>query len=121
MFGKRKILKDGEKAQAVVVDSDMSGYSNSKGINKYHLKLRVQFDDGSTVETKCSAYPAGPMRAFNPGDIVPVRYYAKDRSVVEVDRDELLAGAREQQAAAKAALVKMAEQKLAGEDPNPNA
>jgi hypothetical protein len=120
MFGKRKILKDGEKAQAVVLDSDMSGYSNSKGIHKYHLQLRVQFDDGSTVETKCSAYPAGPMRAFNPGDIVPVRYYSKDRSLVEVDRDELVSAAQARQAEGKAGLIKMAEQKLAGEDPNPN-
>lgn len=34
MFGKGKILKHGESAEAVVLGSDMSGYSNSKGINK---------------------------------------------------------------------------------------
>jgi hypothetical protein len=34
MFGKRRILKHGEPAEAIVLESDMSGYSNSHGINK---------------------------------------------------------------------------------------
>jgi hypothetical protein len=112
MFGKRKILKDGEPAEAVVLDSDMSGYSNSHGINKWHLKLQVHFDDGTTVDVKCSAYPTGPVGAFNAGDIVPVRYLPKDRSLVEVDRDAMVAKAQARREEGRAGLIRMAEEKL---------
>jgi hypothetical protein len=112
MFGKSKVLKDGEKAEAVVLDSDMSGYSNSKGINKWKLKLRVQFDDGSTIEAKCSAYPTGPMGAFNVGDVVPVRYSPKDRTDIEVDRDAMVAAKEAGRAEAREKLIQLGEEKL---------
>ena len=64
MFDKHKIQKHGEQAEAVVLDSTMSGYSNSHGINKWHLRLRVQFEDGTTEEAACSAYPTGPVGAL---------------------------------------------------------
>jgi hypothetical protein len=44
MFFKRKTTKDGERAEAVVLGADMSGYSNSHGINKWHLHLRVKVE-----------------------------------------------------------------------------
>ncbi len=117
MFGKRRIQKHGEQAKAVVLDSDMSGYSNSKGLQKWKLKLRVQFDDGSTVEASCSGYPASPAGAFNPGDIVPVRYEPKDRSQVELDHEALLAASEASRAAGREGLVRLAEERLArGED-----
>jgi hypothetical protein len=94
LFGKGKILKHGERAEAIVLESDMSGYSNSHGINKWHLKLRVRFDDDATVEVSRSAYPTGPMGAFMVGEIVPVRYWPKDRAVVEVDREAMVAASR---------------------------
>ncbi len=112
MFDKHKIQKHGERAEAVVLDSVVSGYSNSHGINKWHLKLRVQFEDGSTVETTCSAYPTGPVGAFNPGDIVPVRYSPKDRSLVEVDRDAMVAKAQAAHQRGREGLIKLAEEKL---------
>lgn len=112
MFGKGKILKHGEQAEAVVLDSDMSGYSNSHGINKWHLKLQVHFDDGTTVDASCSAYPTGPVGAFNPGDIVPVRCWPKDRSLVEVDRDAMVAKAEARRAEGRAGLIRLAEEKL---------
>lgn len=113
MFGKRKILKHGERAEAVVLSSDMSGYSNSKGINKWHLKLRVRFDDGTTVDASTSAYPTGPVGAFGVGEIVPVRYWPKDRSLVEVDREAMLAAKRVGRKEAEEGLVKLAEERLA--------
>jgi hypothetical protein len=112
VFGKRKILKHGERAEAIVVGSDMSGFSNSDGINKWHLKLRVRFDDGATVNTSCSAYPTGPMGAFAIGEIVPVRYLASDRRVVEVDRDAMVAAKQAGRKEAEAGLVKLAEERL---------
>jgi hypothetical protein len=112
MFDKRKIQKQGEQAEAVVLDSTMSGYSNSHGINKWHLRLRVQFEDGSTEEAACSAYPTGPVGAFNAGDIVPVRYLPDKRSKVEVDRDAMVAKSQARREEGRAGLIRMAEEKL---------
>jgi hypothetical protein len=117
MFGKGKILKHGERAEAIVLESDMSGYSNSKGINKWHLKLRVRFDDDTTVETSCSAYPTGPIGAFMVGEIVPVRYWPKDHSQVEVDREAMVAAKLAGRKEAEEGLVKLAEERLDRRDP----
>jgi len=112
MFDKRKIQKHGEQADAVVLDSTMSGYSNSHGINKWHLRLRVQFEDGTTEEAACSAYPTGPVGAFNVGDIVPVRYLADNRTKVEVDRDALVAKSQARRIEGREKLIKLGEEKL---------
>lgn len=112
MFDKRKIQKHGEHAEAVVLGSVMSGYSNSKGINKWHLKLRVRFEDGSTVEAACSAYPTRPMGAFNAGDIVPVLYLPDDRTKVEVDRDSMVAESLAHRQEGREKLVRLSEEKL---------
>jgi hypothetical protein len=101
MFDKRKIQKHGERASALVVDSTMSGYSNSHGINKWHLRATGPLDDDTTVEATCSAYPTGPVGAFQVGDIVPVRYLPDNRNKVEVDRDAMVESPRP--AVAKAA------------------
>jgi hypothetical protein len=112
MFGKRKISKDGQSAEAIVLSADMSGYSNSHGINKWHLHLRVRFDDDTTVEAKCSAYPTGPVGAFQVGDIVPVRYLPSDRTKVEVDRDAMVAAKQAGRKEAEEGLVRLAEERL---------
>ena len=112
MFGKRKILKHGERAEAIVLESDMSGYSNSHGINKWHLKLRVRFDDGATVDTTATAYPTGAMGAFAIGEIVPVRYLQSDRSLVEVDHDAMVAAQQAGRKEAEEGLIKLAEERL---------
>ena len=61
----------------------------------------------------CSAYPTGPVGAFNAGDIVPVRYLPKDRSQVEVDREAMVSAAEARRAEGRAGLVRLAEEKLA--------
>lgn len=112
MFGKGKILKHGERAEAIVLASDMSGYSNSHGINKWHLKLRVRYDDDTTVEASCSAYPTGLVGAFMVGEIVPVRYWPKDRSLVEVDRDAMVAAKQAGRKEAEEGLIRLGEERL---------
>ena len=112
MFDKRKLKKHGERAEAVVLDSAMSGYSNSHGINKWHLHLGVKYDDGSTAETSCSAYPTGPMGAFMVGDIVPVRYLAERRGKLEVARDAMVAAKQAGRKEAEEGLVRLAEERL---------
>jgi hypothetical protein len=112
MFGRRKTNKDSEQGEAVVLGADMSGYSNSHGINKWHLHLRVKYDDGSMVETSCSAYPTGPMGAFRVGDVVPVRYLAERRGKVDVDRDAMVAAKQAGRKEAEEGLIRLGEERL---------
>jgi hypothetical protein len=113
MFGKRSIQKHGRQAEAVVVASDMSGYSNGHGIHKYHLKLRVQLAEGATVDAKCNAYPTGPVRGFIVGEIVPVRYDPDDPEAVEVDRDAMVAASQAKRKAGEEGLLRLGEERLA--------
>ncbi len=112
MFGKRKTIKDGERAEALVLGSTMSGYSNSHAINKWHLHLRVRFPDGTTAETSCSAYPTGAVGAFRVGEVVPVRYLPERRGKVEVDRDAMVAAKQAGRKEAEEGLVRLAEERL---------
>jgi hypothetical protein len=59
----------------------------------YELKLRVQFDDGSTGEAACrvGGRVGGTDLSFSEGDVVPVRYNPADRSKVGVDEQAMLA------------------------------
>ena len=117
MFGKKKLQKHGEQAKAVVLESTASGYTNGKGIRKWHLKLRVQFEDGTTSEASCSGYPAGAAGAFIAGNIVPVRYRPDDRTKVEVDHDAIVAASEARRAEGREGLVRLSEERLArGED-----
>ncbi len=113
MFGKGKLLKVGAVAQAAILSADMSGMSNSKGAHKWKLKLKVQFDDGATGEAFCSAYEVNIGMGYGPGQIVPVRYDANDRTKVEVDVPALQAqhDARKREGAAN--LARLAEERLA--------
>ncbi len=112
MFGKRKIAKDGEQGEAIVLGSTMSGYSNSHGINKWHLHLRVRYADGATADTSCSAYPTGAAGAFMVGEVVPVRYLAERRGKVEVDRDAMVAAKKAGRREAEEGLIRVAEERL---------
>jgi hypothetical protein len=113
MFGKRSIQKHGRQAEAVVVSSDMSGYSNSHGIHKYHLELRVKLAEGATVDAKCSAYPTGPVRGFMVGEIVPVRYDPDDPEAVVVDRDAMVAAGEARRKSGEEGLLRLGEERLA--------
>jgi hypothetical protein len=90
MFGKHKLLKDGATAKAVVTEARSSGgqsYGGGPSAVVYHLRLRVQFDDGSTAETSCTVgnFVQGTDLFFSEGDVAPVRYDPADRSKVELD------------------------------------
>jgi hypothetical protein len=118
VFGKRKLRKHGAKAQAVVVDCDMGGLSNNQGAHKWKLDLRVQFEDGTTVETSTSAWEINIGMGYGPGQILPVFYDPDDRSKVVVDEETLKAEHEARKEAGRAGLVKIAEEKLArGEGP----
>jgi hypothetical protein len=52
------------------------------------------------------------MGAFMVGEIVPVRYRPKDRSLVEVDRDDMVAAKQAGRQENEEGLIKLAEQRL---------
>lgn len=113
MFGRgKKIREHGAQAQAVVLDSEMGSRQNSHGARNHKLTLRVQFDDGTTTEAKCTVWSMLGSGAST-GDIVPVRYDPDDRDKVEVDLEALNSGKREALEDAKAKLIQAAEEKLA--------
>jgi hypothetical protein len=110
MFGKeKKVLKSGEQASAVVLECDMGGLSNSHGANRWNLRLRVQFEDGTTSEVTSHAYS---YIGYSVGSILPVRYDSKDRSSVEVDTDSIEAKEKEDLEASRAKLIASAEERL---------
>lgn len=64
MFGKRRLLDEGAKASGVVLEADYRSVGNiglggisdeSHEANKYRVKVRVTFNDGSTAERSVDA------------------------------------------------------------------
>lgn len=86
MFGRKgKLLKDGAQAEALVLENEMGGTTNSHGARRYALKLRVAFPDGTDGEVSCHAWAMSPAIALSVGKIVPVRYDPDDHAKVLVD------------------------------------
>lgn len=101
MFGGSKVLEDGAQAQAVIVQASPGNVLNRHGERNWHLQLRVHFDDGQTADVSCECddlgiNTTGPVSGLEPypftaGGTLPVRYDAKDRSKVEIDRPKIVA------------------------------
>ena len=112
MFGRgKKILESGAEAKAVVLETDMSGRSNRHAERLWKVKLRVQFDDGSTAEVDSSMWTK-PFSGPSVGSILPVRYDPDDRSKIEVDVAAMNAGEDSAREELEANLIEEAEQKL---------
>jgi phage baseplate assembly protein gpV len=112
MFGRgKKILESGQKAKAVVLEADMSGRTNRHAERLWKVKLRVQFDDGSTAEADCSMWTK-PFDGPAAGAILSVRYDPDDRSKVEVDVAAMNVGHDAAREELEANLIEEAEQKL---------
>ena len=119
MFGHQKLLIDGAKAEAVVVEVtrvggityDPDGSSNSQ----YELLLRVHFADGATADAQCrvGGWFKGIKPTFSEGDVVPVRYDSADRSKVEVDLPAIEQKKQARAVAAKEMRIKLADEALA--------
>jgi hypothetical protein len=111
MFGRgKKILESGAEAKAVVLETDMSGRTNRHAERLWKVKLRVQFEDGST-EAHCSMW-AKPFDGPAVGAIVPVRYDLDDRSKVEVEVAAMNASHDAARDELEANLIEEAERKL---------
>ncbi len=120
MFGKKKrLLRDGTQARAVVVDAERHGgqiVSEGAVPVSYRLRLRVHLDSGTTFDAVCTV--GGQLHSartyYSPGDIVPVRFDPEHPDTVLVDESALLAEREDQRRAAAEAVVERAERRLAG-------
>jgi hypothetical protein len=121
MFGHHKLLTDGAKAEAVVIEVtrvggityDPDGSSNSQ----YDLLLRVHFPDSATADARCrvGGWFKGIKPTFSQGDVVPVRYDPADRAKVEVDLPAIEEKQQARTDAAKEMRIKLAEEALASD------
>jgi hypothetical protein len=123
MFGKDKLLEDGAEGQAVIVDATPGNLLNRHGERKWHLRVRVRFEDGQTADSDCELFDLG-LAAVGPasglehnpltaGTVIPVRYDSKDRSRVSVDRPKMVADTKAAYEANREKKVARAEASLA--------
>jgi Short C-terminal domain len=92
----KTLMRDGAQVQALVLEAKQFGHTavgEGPGMGIFfELKLRVQFDDGTTDEITRRVRLAslgGTSGAIggtvNVGDLLPVRYDPEDRSKIEID------------------------------------
>jgi hypothetical protein len=99
MFGKSKLLRDGVQVMGRVTESNSTMAFATGGAQGYHVKLRVEFDDGTTAEIERKVHHG--LGVYNVGAVLPLRYDAKDRSKIELDEPALQAIADETRAQVK--------------------
>ncbi|GAA1999645.1 hypothetical protein [Catenulispora subtropica] len=120
MFGKRKrLLHEGEPAEAVVLDARIhGGHVGGGGTSPvwYELRLRVHYPDGTTADVpgRIGSDLHGAPVSAGVGDIIPVRYAADQRATVVIDEPALLARHEERRRSLAEAAVERAERELAG-------
>ena len=89
MFGKRHLMRDGARAEALVLDKMIYASTvQTNTVTACGYQLRVQFDDGSPIEVFRRVMHREGCRA-DVGDLIPVRYDPSDRSKIEVDIAEV--------------------------------
>ena len=90
MFGKHKLSRDGAQAQALVIEKKIYATEVESGTTSAcRYKLRVRFEDGSTIEVSRRAFGHAVASAAV-GDVIPVRYDPADRSNIQLDSDALV-------------------------------
>ncbi len=123
MFGKGKPLEDSAQGQAVIVDARPGNLLNRHGERKWHLRVRVKFEDGNTTEADCEVFDlglaaVGPASGLEPyplsaGTVIPVRYDVNDRSRLIVDRPKMVADTKAAYDADRQRKIAKAEASLA--------
>lgn len=120
----RRLLRDGSRGEAVVVDATADRDKNSRigGIYGWQVTIRVKFGDGSTADfdryLEASAVVDDDGRSVlevTAGMMLPIRFDPNDRSRVEIDTAALVeqqARAKAQEDAAQTAAVARAEREL---------
>ena len=111
MFGKGKLLRDGAEAQGVVIESIVATSGEGGTVDKYKVKVRVRFDDGSSAEisSKLLRHEVG---YHYEGAILPIRYDPQDLSKIEIDVPKLEAQLEARTAEVKAEAIERGEREL---------
>lgn len=112
MFGKGKLLRDGAEAQGLVIESNIAASGQGGTVDKYEVKVRVRFGDGSTAEISGKLFRHQVGYHYE-GAILPIRYDAQDRSKIEIDVPTLEARFEARTAEVKAKAIEQGERELA--------
>ena len=104
----------GVQARALVIEKKVyatSTETSSASIVRY--LLRVQFEDGVTIEVTCRAFGSA-MSSAAVGELIPIRYDPDDRGKIEIDKTAFSA---EREAAARGRDAEAVERGSAGSNP----
>jgi hypothetical protein len=91
-------MRDGARVRGRVTESG-SDVSFATGGEGYHIKARIEFDDGTTSEISCKVHRG--LGAYGVGEVLPFRYDPTDRSQIVLDEPALKALAEETRAKVK--------------------
>jgi hypothetical protein len=111
MLGKGKLLREGVEAQGLVIESIIASSRDGGTVDKYKVKVRIQFDDGSTAEISSKLFRHKVGYHYE-GAILPIRYDAQDRSKIEIDVPTLEARFEARTAEVKAEAIERGEREL---------
>jgi hypothetical protein len=98
VFGRGKLMRDGEKVSGRVTESG-SALSFSTGGEGYHIKARIEFADGTTSEISCKVHHG--LGAYDVGEVLPFRFDPADHSKIVLDEPALKAFREEEKAKVK--------------------
>ena len=111
MLGKGKLLREGVEAQGLVIESIIASTRDGGAADKYKVKVRIQFDDGSTAEISSHLFRRKVGTHYE-GAILPIRYDAQDRSKIEIDVPTLEARLEARTAEVKTEAIERGEREL---------
>src|SRR4051812_24031059 len=83
MFGRRKLLREGVAAEAVVVSSEYR-LPADRHSGRWLIELAVPFPDGTTGSLSCKI-DERRIPVLSPGGLVPVRYDRNNHAKIVVD------------------------------------
>lgn len=115
MFGSGKLLREGARAQGVVIDANHRVTSSGAVHRKYDIKVRVHVDQDTTVEIH-EVLNASEVGEHTVGGLVPVRYDPAHPSKAVIDVPALKASHEARSAKATADAIARGEQQLAEQE-----
>ena len=113
----RRLMRDGKKAKAVVLESDSWGWVSGVLRPNTKLKLRVHFDDGTTATIERIARYTVTLGQDTVGSTLPMRYEEQDRSYIEIDAAELRRRVLARRAEIQRDSIESAEARIARSQP----
>jgi hypothetical protein len=112
---RERLLRDGEMGQGVVIEQQLR--ATVTGVEpEYHVKVRVKFDDGSSIEFKQKLDSAQVGRHAE-GAILPVRYDPTNHSKIVIDVPAITVPVVDQDALHAEAIARAEQQIAHGSSP----